>query len=184
MDLYEAMEKRRTIRKFKEPASEEQLKRILNRGTLAPSASNTQKWEFVVLDDPGRIEEIGEIKYILNRGNKSRDEEVPPEMEKAAQGQKESFANASLVVVFHAEGESHAAGAWCFIQNMLLAAVAEGLGGKISYFREEAVDRIKSFLGVPEGMALAATISIGVPDQDPAPRNLRPEGEWLHRDRF
>ena len=184
MELYEAVEKRRTIRKFKKPASEEQLKRILNRGTLAPSARNTQTWEFVVVDDPERIEEIGEIKYILSRENKPRDEEVPPEMEKAAQAQKESLANASLVVVFHAEGETHAASAWCCIQNMLLTAVAEGLAGKISYFRGESVDRIKAFLGVPEGMVLAATISLGVPDQEPGPRNLRPEGEWLHRDRF
>ena len=129
MDLYEAMEKRRTIRKFKNPATEEQLKRILSKGTLAPSPRNAQTWEFIVLDAPERIEAVSEIKYILNRGNKPRDEEVPREMEKAAKAQKESFANASLVVVFHAEGASHAAGAWCCIQNMLLAAVAEGLGG-------------------------------------------------------
>jgi len=27
-------------------------------------------------------------------------------------------------------------------------------------------------------------ISIGVPDEEPAPRTLRPEGSWLHRNRF
>ena len=33
MDLYEAIEKRRTIRIFKAPASEEQLKKIILAGT-------------------------------------------------------------------------------------------------------------------------------------------------------
>jgi nitroreductase len=184
MELYKAIHKRRTIRRFKAPATEEQLKRIIKMGTLAPSPRNTQTWEFIVLDDPEYIEEISEIKYVLSRDNKSRGEAVAPEIEESAQAQKDSFANASLVMVFHADEPVHGAGAWCCIQNMLLSAVAEGLGGKISYFRGDSVDQIKAILNVPEGMDLAAAVSIGIPDQEPAPRNLRREGEWLHRNRF
>ena len=43
MDLYEAIEKRRTVRKFKSPATEEQLKKIISAGVKAPSAGNKQE---------------------------------------------------------------------------------------------------------------------------------------------
>ncbi|MBW2030556.1 MAG: nitroreductase family protein [Deltaproteobacteria bacterium] len=184
MDFYEVNEKRRTIRKFKAPAGEEQLRKLITEGTKAPSSRNTQGWEFVMVDDPNLIEEISEIKYVLTRDNKPRGEPVPTELEVAAQRQKETFANASIVLVYHPEGAGHAAGAWCCIQNMLLAAVAEGLGSKISYFRGEATERINRLVKAPEGVTLAAAIHFGVPAEDPGPRSLRPEGSWLHRNRF
>jgi len=46
MDVYEAIEKRRTIRIYKNPASEEQLRKIILAGTKAPSAVNRRPWEF------------------------------------------------------------------------------------------------------------------------------------------
>ena len=52
MEFYEAVRKRRTIRKFQGPAGPEQLDRILNAGSEAPSAGNRQSWEFIVVDDP------------------------------------------------------------------------------------------------------------------------------------
>ncbi len=184
MDLYEAIEKRRTIRKFKKPATEEQIKRVIVAGTKAPSPSNRQTWEFVIVNDPALIEKIAERKYVLNRGNKPRGEQVPADQEKGAQVQKESFANASLVLVYHKPGAAEAAGAWMCIENMSLAAVAEGLGTRIAAFSSGADKDINSYLQVPEGMELAAAISIGVPDQQPNPRNLRPEGSWQHQNRY
>jgi len=94
MDLYEAIEKRRTIRRFKGPATREQLNRIIDAGTKAPSPGNRRNWEFIVLEDPSLIEKISERKYILNRGDKPRGEQVSPAQEAGAQAQKDSFANA------------------------------------------------------------------------------------------
>ena len=182
MDIYEAIEKRRTVRKFKGPATDEQLKRIILAGTKAPSSGNQQGWEFIVVDDPAIIEKISERKYILNRGNKPRAAEAPPEQEKIAQTQKDSFANASLVVVYHKQGAKEEA--WMCVENMLLAAVAEGLGTRIAVFWAGAEKDIDKILQAPEGMELAAAISIGVPAMDPGPRKLRPEGSWLHKNRF
>ena len=184
MDFYEVIEKRRTIRKFKSRATAEQLKRILNAGIKAPSPANRQGWEFVVVDDPELVEKISERKYVWNRGNKPRGEQVPPETEKGAQAQKDSFANASLVLVYHRAGVADAAGAWMCIENMSLAAVAEGLGSRIAAFFGGADKDINQLLKVPDGYELAAALSIGVPAQEPGARNLRPEGSWLHRNRF
>jgi len=70
------------------------------------------------------------------------------------------------------------------LENMSLAAVAEGLGTRIAMFGMGADRDINQILKVPAGYELAAVISIGVPAMEPAPRNLRPEGGWLHRNRF
>ena len=183
MDIYDAIEKRRTIRKYKGPATQEQLSRILTAATKSPSSGNKQNWEFIVVDDPVIIEKVSEVKYLLNRG-KPPAEQVPEAQEKAARRQKDSFDNATLVVVYHNQKLADAAGVWCSIQNMLLAAVAEGLGTRIARFSGRSVDEINTLMQAPEGMELVAAISIGIPAQEPRPRELRPEGSWLHRNRF
>ena len=58
MDVYEAIEKRRTLRLFKQGVSEEQLRKIILAGIKAPSRSNVQPWEFIVIDDSSIIEQI------------------------------------------------------------------------------------------------------------------------------
>lgn len=134
------------------------------------------------MDDPALIEKISERKYILNRGNKPGGEQVPPDQEKIAQMQKDSFTNASLVAVYHKQGAKEEA--WMCVENMLLAAVAEGLGTRIAVFWAGAEKDIDKILQAPEGMELTAAISIGVPAMDPGPRKSRPEGSWLHKNRF
>ena len=65
MDIYEGIEKRRTVRIFKKGATEEQLRRILLAGSKhfrgKPSVMGVH-----VVDDPKIIEQMGEIKYQLN----------------------------------------------------------------------------------------------------------------------
>ena len=66
MDIYEAIEKRRTIRAFTGGTSEETVRKIIKAGTLAMSAGNSQPWEFIIVDDPEMIEQIADRKYRLN----------------------------------------------------------------------------------------------------------------------
>ena len=63
MDVYEAIDKRRSVRVFKQGVSEEQLRRIVLAGTKAPSGSNVQPWEFIIIDDARIIDQIAEHKY-------------------------------------------------------------------------------------------------------------------------
>ena len=183
MELYQAIEKRRTIRKFKGAATQEQLKRILTAGTQAPSGMNKQNWEFVLVDDPALIEAISQIKYVMNRG-KAAGEAVPEAQEKGALKQKESFKNATLVIVYCNKELADSVGPWLCIENMSLAAVAEGLGSRIARLGGEAVAQVNKLLNAPPSMELVAALSIGTPDEEAAPRTLRPEGSWLHRNRF
>ena len=63
MDVYEAIEKRRTIRNFKQGISEDQLRKLLLAGVKAPSGSNVQPWEFIIIDDSKIIEQLAD--YII-----------------------------------------------------------------------------------------------------------------------
>src|SRR4030066_2001248 len=104
MELHEAIEKRRTIRIFKKKASENQLKKIILAGTQAPSAGNSQPWEFIIIDDQKIIDQITEQKYQLSLTMPPRAGEGPDEGHKRALGQKKSFENASAVAVCHRKG--------------------------------------------------------------------------------
>ena len=79
---------------------------------------------------------------------------------------------------------TNAAAAWSCIENMLLAATAEGIASKITSYWGEMPDAIAKLVNAPEKMELAAALSVGVAAEEPSPRNLRPEGSWLHQNRF
>jgi nitroreductase len=160
MEVYEAIEKRRTIRSFTEPATEEALKRIIMAGTMAASPINLQAW-----------------KYLQN--------------EKTFKGsgsvQKNAYKKCRVVAVCCEKNlpQNHWA-AWMCIQNMYLAATAEGLGIVPSELWGEDKDAVEKLLGLPENYRLAAVVLVGKQKGYP---NLpavkrRPDWSWLHQNHF
>ena len=189
MEFYETIRKRRTIRKFQGPATEDQINRMIEAGTEAPSAGNRQSWEFIVVEDQGILDKISEIKHQLNRSfhPPHMEDYLTPEQIVASQGpaQKESFQNASLIMVFHRKkGLFEEAGAWMCIENMSLAAAAEGLGSRIATFWGNGVKEIQEILQVPDEFQLAAALTVGVPAEEPGQKKNRPKKSWLHHNRF
>ena len=61
-DFFEAASRRRTVRDFlPDPVPEELLRRCLEAARLAPSSSNLQPWEFVLIRDPKARAEANRI---------------------------------------------------------------------------------------------------------------------------
>ncbi len=59
METWDAIRARRNVRAYSErPISDGDLGRILEAGRRAPSASNTQPWDFVVVSDKSDLEEL------------------------------------------------------------------------------------------------------------------------------
>jgi nitroreductase len=59
MDVSEAIQKRVTIRRWKQrPVEKEKIVRVLEAGRRAPSWGNTQPWRFVVVQDRTKIEAL------------------------------------------------------------------------------------------------------------------------------
>jgi nitroreductase len=175
MDVYQAIERRRTIRVFKKGATEEQLRRVILAGSKAPSAGNRQSWEFILIDDPKIIEQIGEIKYRLNRKFTPGPGETQKEVEDRALSQKKGFQNSSAVAVCTRSGD---------VENMSLAAVAEGLGSNIISYWDEGKKEVEKILGLPGDYELTCVLKFGVPGGEGTPPKKRPEFSWLHKNKF
>jgi len=191
MDFYEVIEKRRTIRVFKQAASEEALRKIILAGTKSLSAENEQPWEFITVDDPKIIDQIAERKYQQNltvSPQRYGPGTTQADIDEKAMKQRKTYENCSVVAVCHKKGYYYAVSTWMCIENMALAAAAEGLGIVPSTFWEGHVEGVEELLGIPEGYALAAVMLIGVQESYPKGKypevQRRPDFSWLHRNKF
>jgi len=62
MDLFEAMYTARAIRRFKpDPVPDEVITKVLDAAIRAPSGSNEQSWEFIVVKDAEQRKRIGAV---------------------------------------------------------------------------------------------------------------------------
>jgi nitroreductase len=182
MDIYEAIEKRRTVRIFKKGATEEQLRKIILAGSKAPSGGNRQSWEFIVIDDPKIIDQLGEIKYQLNRKFSPGPGETQKEVEERALNQKKWFQNSSVVAVCTRSGDFGTG--WLAVENMSLAAVAERLGSNIITYWDEAKKEVEKVLGLSKDYELICVLKFGVPEAEVTPPKRRPDFSWLHKNKF
>ncbi len=210
MDVYEAIEKRRTIRNFKQGISEDQLRKLLLEGVKAPSGSNVQPWEFIIIDDSKILEQIAEHKY--QQSLKMRidrmvlddpsiieqiyDQTLKLPSSQRMKEQKNNYLNSTVVAVCNKKGHGigrkpwmnieNIASTWMCIENIALAATADGLGVQISILREEHKIAVEKLLGLPEDYELATMVLIGVKREEPGERvgGVRPDFSWLHKNRF
>jgi nitroreductase len=148
MDVFEAIRKRSSVRKFLDkPIEEDILRAVLEAGRLAPSAKNRQEWRFVVVKDQQLRRSIGE----------------------AANGQ--SFVGEAPVVIVACavvDGYVMSCGQPSYpidvaiaLDHISLAAVECGLGTCwIGAFNEEEVRKI---LEIPEEVRVVELMPIGYP---------------------
>jgi len=178
MDLFEAIEGRRSVRRFKEgDVSEETVKRILNAARWAPSWANSQCAHYIIIRDRKRLEELAET---LPERNPARG----------------AFASCSFCIAVVAQhglagykrGEKVEERDWYMFdtalatQNICLAAHAQGLGSVIvGLFDYKEANRI---LSVPEGYETVCLIPIGYPEKTPGAPSRKPLEELLHHETF
>ncbi len=182
MELHEAIEKRRTIRIFKEGATEAQLRTLLAAGAKAPSTRNRQSWEFILVPERARVDRIAELKYQYNRKFSPGPGETQQEVEARARDQQQWFQHASVVAVCTQGGD--VASAWLAVENISLTAVAEGLGSGIIGFGGEEKKAVEALLGLPAGYELVCIMKFGVPAGPVTKPPMRPEFSWLHKNTF
>ncbi|GAB18555.1 putative oxidoreductase [Gordonia effusa NBRC 100432] len=202
MTVYDAIRTRRDVRAeySGEVIDDEVLARILAAAHQAPSVGNTQPWDFVVVQDPKRLDEFA--AHVASKRREFADT-LPPERAKtfdpiAIEGVRES--GTGIVVTYdHSRGGTHVLGrasipetgvfsAALAIQNLWLAATAEGIGvGWVSFYDR---DVLADFIAVPDGVVPIAWLCVGpverlqtVPDLVRYGwRSGRPLRDAIHRD--
>lgn len=179
MELKDAIYGRRSYRKFKDlPVSEEDIREIIEAGTMAPSGTNVQPWYYVAVSDPAALEELRSIAGVGSEGFRPRLEERfkdHPEVIKPTTSFIATFGGAPLVVLAFlrqpdvVDGrdtmvQSVAAG----IQNMILTAYSKGIGScwMTALITGGVADNIRARFA-PERGELIATVAFGYSDQEP-----------------
>ena len=148
---------RRSIRRYKDiPVDRETIEALLKAGMAAPSASNRQPWELIVVTDRSMLDRLAEAHpyarmllqapvCIIVCGNRER---FYPEPEV-----KDYWAQDCSAVT----------------ENILVAAQSLGLGTCWCgvFPRKERVAAVSKLLGLPEGVLPLNLIAVGHPDDDP-----------------
>ena len=184
MELYEVINKRKTCRDWQDKdVPIETIKRIIGAGLKAPSHNHLREWEFIVLHTPQeKTTALQFTKEFLEKLDKDSPFAAMPDktpeqrMYKYAMPREYSMLlNAPYVIIplfktngLHAQSVyelNNFASIWCVLENMFLAATAEGLGYSLSVpMSKEEETKVQKALGVPEGYMMAAYIGIGYPD--------------------
>jgi 5,6-dimethylbenzimidazole synthase len=189
--IYEAIFKRRDVRKFKQAAlSEEVLYRLIDAAHHAPSVGFMQPWNFVVVRD---METRKRVKESFLEENVAAMNMLDGERKQKYSSLKlEGIMESSLNVCFTCDTtrsgpfvlgrtsmpETDLYSVCCAVENFWLAARAEGLGaGWVSILDKE---KLKSILGIPDHVVPVAYLCVGVPQEFYAEPELQTAG-WRGR---
>lgn len=165
MYIYEAIENRRSVRKYrKDCVLRETLERIVKAGTAAPTGGNQQGWVFVVVDDPAIKAKIADI---------------------AKYGRYIADAGACIAVFCDRQAMCVVEDCSAAVENMLLAATAEGLGSCwVAAYQNSNSEPVGRLLGCPASHELVALVAVGVPDGEPPKPNKKRLDEVLRWNGF
>jgi nitroreductase len=165
----ELIKTRQSVRKYSNMAVEkEKLDHCLEASRLAPSASNSQPWSFIVVDEPVLKDKLARLTYdhlvVFNK----------------------FVLQAPVLVVFVIEKPKAITSIAGFIKKInypfidigitashfCLQAAEEGLGTcLLGWFREKP---IKALLNIPEGKKIGLIISVGyAPNDYPLRQKIR-----------
>ncbi|MGD9638788.1 MAG: nitroreductase family protein [Alphaproteobacteria bacterium] len=153
MELFEALITRKSVRSFTPSKIEdEKLTKILEAAMQAPSAGRQLPWEFVVMTDREKLDQIGNFHKWA-----SMTKEAP----------------LGIVVCGNPDKEKHK-GTWiqdcsASMENLLLAAHGLGLGGVWLgiYPEEDRMKGLKELLNLPENILPLGIAVIGYPIGNP-----------------
>ena len=189
---------RRSIRRYRaEAIAPDVLERILEAGTWAPSAHNRQPWRFVVLTAAAQREPLATTMGNLLRASRSADGDDSADIEGDVARSNARIAGAPAAIVAfltmedmdtypdpkrsHAEELMAVQGVAMAVQNILVAAHAEGLGACWMCAPLFCQEEVGAALGVPSHWRAQALLTLGLPASKGKPPVRRPIDEVLFR---
>ena len=189
--VYEVIAARRDVRRYRpDPVPDEVLQRVLEAGHRAPSVGHSQPWRFVVVRDAATREQAA---WMADQERLAQAAQLEPEAARQLLDlQLEGLREAPLGVVVCCDRRVAPAGVlgratfpdadlWscaCAIQNLWLAARAEGLGmGWVTLFDPT---ELGGLLGIPDGVVTLGWLCLGWPDERPPGPGLERAG-WSRR---
>lgn len=175
MEIFDAINNRRSTRSFLDkPVEEEKLNKVLEAATKAPSAGNTQSWEFVVVKDQEPKKKVLLAKNALGQ---------------------HFIAEAPVIIIVCANKDRSAASygdrgksLYCIqdcaaaTMNLMLAAHSLGLSTCwVGAFNEAELSKA---LELPEHIRPLTIIPLGYSDEKPEMPPRKPLEEVVHEEKY
>jgi len=156
MHVIEAIQKRRSIRKFKkEKIKDEYINLLIYAASLAPCAGNTQEWRFIIVNDERKKEELAKASY---KQMWMKDAPVIIAICADEEEIRNRYGSRGVRMYMYLDCALAA-------ENLILAAQSLGLGSCIVFaFDDEEVSEI---LKLPPHIKPIMLIPIGYPDEEP-----------------
>lgn len=188
MDVYEAVNNRKTIRDFEDREIPKGiLLKLLDAGFKAPSNDHLRRWEFLVIDDKAKRKEL--IETIGASRTKESALKIVDDLGMVEPSQREMYIDAipkqysmilesgSLIIpCFHGTGPllkpenlsslNSFASIWCCIENILICAASEGIYGVTRIPAEEERLRMKELLSIPNEYEVPCYLAMGYPKKN------------------
>lgn len=188
MELYETLEKRRTYRDYTDrEISDETLKRIIGAAFKAPTNDHLRQLEFVVIRGQQNIYKViaplaknmAAFEQLVSEVDESGDTDKMAMFADALPKQQKMLMQSGLLIIpffrqlitpllkpIEQSSLNYFASAWCSIENMLLAATAEGLGCVFHIPVADEAKEIKGIVKAPEGYEMTCLLTVGFPADD------------------
>jgi len=191
--LLEGINRLRSIREFKpDPIPREILTRILEAATKAASGSNTQPWEFIVIEDP-KVKARLKGPMLDTWMKRLAASNMSSQMRKVYDDATEMLRNteqvpAIIYCCFDRDRSSKSeevqyASILPSVQNLMLAAHALGLGTCLTVHGSTSTrgePEVKKILGVPDHVKIACLVYLGYPTRKYGPPRRKPLEKFVH----
>ncbi len=201
MPLQEAMTTQRAIRRLKpDPVDAALVLRLIELALKAPTGSNAQNWEFIVVKDPA-------VKAKLARRNRqawkvygglgrliARKKPKVVKILDAVQWQADHFEEIPVLIVACLKGlrlsfppiaiSSYYGSIYPSVQNLLLAARAVNLGAALITLPLWSHCSVRRILGLPWNVTPCAVIPLGWPLGHYGPTTRKPVHEVVSFNRY
>lgn len=188
MELYDVLEKRRTYRDFSDrEVSDEILKRVIGAAFKAPTNDHLRQLEFVVVRGRENIAKVvaplaknmAAFKKLVAEVDESDDKDKMAMFADALPKQQRMLMQSGLLIIpffrqltwpllkpVEQSSLNYFASAWCALENMLLAATAEGLGTVFHIPVSDEAEKIKETVNAPEGYEFTCLLTMGYPAEN------------------
>ena len=188
--VYRAIEARRDIRHFRsDPLPPETLARIISAAHRGPSVGFMQPWDFILVSDVEKRERVKDL-FLRERQAAAQFFDEPQRCKYLSlklEGILEAPVNLCItcdptrgeeVLGRNSMPETDVYSTCCAVQNLWLAARAEGIGvGWVSILK---LPQLRRILGIPPHILPVAYLCLGYPVEFPPEPLLQTTG-WRHR---
>lgn len=180
--FFGVLKNQRATRAFTDdPVSKEVIKQVLTFATRAPSGSNSQPWEFIVITDAGLKAKIRDLAWSAwTEYGFDKNEGYKKDLATNLAYTTDKVPVLLFVGLNKSRYEDEPASIYPAVQNLLLSASALGLGTTLTTTVLSKSKELRELLRIPEFVKLYAMIYMGYPAKKLGPSKRHPAEMFTH----